>query len=200
MSGFVHLHLHTEYSLLDGACRLDRLIPRLKELGQTACAVTDHGNMFAVVEFYNACKAADIKPIIGCEVYVAEGSRHDKSPASGKPYHLILLCENDTGYHNLMKLVSLSYTEGFYNRPRVDEELLSQYHEGLICLSGCIAGELSRKIADTNYQGAVETALRYKEIFGADNYFIEIQKHRDMTEQRVMPSLIRLAQDNGIGL
>ena len=200
MSGFVHLHLHTEYSLLDGACRLDRLIPRLKELGQTACAVTDHGNMFAAVEFYNACKAADIKPIIGCEVYVAEGSRHDKSPASGKPYHLILLCENDTGYRNLMKLVSLSYTEGFYNRPRVDEELLSQYHEGLICLSGCIAGELSRKIADTNYQGAVETALRYKEIFGADNYFIEIQKHRDMTEQRVMPSLIRLAQDNGIGL
>ena len=200
MADFVHLHLHTEYSLLDGACRIDRLAERLKETGQTACAVTDHGNMFAAIEFYNACKKAGIKPIIGCEVYVAQGCHTDKSAREGKPYHLILLCENDTGYHNLIKLVSLGYTEGFYSRPRVDLELLRKYHEGLICLSGCVAGELARKIADTNYKGAVETAKLYQSIFGEGNYFIEIQKHRDELEQRVMPSLIRLSQDTGIPL
>lgn len=200
MGDFVHLHLHSEYSLLDGACRIDRLTDRLKEIGQTACAVTDHGNMFAAIEFYNACKKAGIKPIIGCEVYVAQGSRHDKFPGEGKPYHLVLLCENNTGYRNLMKLVSLGYTEGFYNRPRVDLQLLKEYHEGLICLSGCIAGELARKIADTNYKGAAETARLYREIFGKDNYFIEIQKHRDEKEQRVMPSLIRLSQETGVPL
>lgn len=200
MSGFVHLHLHTEYSLLDGACRIDRLTDRLKEIGQTACAVTDHGNMFAAIEFYNACKKAGIKPIIGCEVYVAQGSRRDKHSGEGKPYHLVLLCENNVGYRNLMKLVSLGYTEGFYNRPRVDLQLLKEYHEGLICLSGCIAGELARKIADTNYKGAAETAKLYRDIFGADNFFIEIQKHRDEKEQRVMPSLIRLSQETGIPL
>ena len=200
MAEFVHLHLHTEYSLLDGACRIKELMSRLKELGQTACAVTDHGNMFAAVEFYNACKAAGIKPIIGCEVYVAHGSRHDKHSGESKPYHLILLCENNTGYKNLIKLVSLGYTEGFYNRPRIDLELLRKYHEGLICLSGCIAGELARKIADTNYKGALETAMLYNEIFGEGNYFIEIQRHKDPTEQRVMPSLVRLSQDTGIPL
>ena len=200
MQEFVHLHLHTEYSLLDGACRIDRLVQRLKEIGQTACAVTDHGNMFAAIEFYNTLKAAGIKPIIGCEVYVARGSRKDKDHREGKPYHLILLCENDVGYHNLIKLVSLGYTEGYYSRPRIDLELLKKYHEGLICLSGCVAGELSRKIADTNYKGAVETAKLYRDIFGADNYFIEIQKHRDPDEQRVMLSLIKLAQETGIPL
>ena len=163
MQEFVHLHLHTEYSLLDGACRIDRLVQRLKEIGQTACAVTDHGNMFAAIEFYNTLKAAGIKPIIGCEVYVARGSRKDKDHREGKPYHLILLCENDVGYHNLIKLVSLGYTEGYYSRPRIDLELLKKYHEGLICLSGCVAGELSRKIAATNYKGAVETAKLYRD-------------------------------------
>ena len=200
MSDFVHLHLHSEYSLLDGACRIDRLAARLKEVGQTACAVTDHGNMFAAIEFYNTMRAAGIKPILGCEVYVARGSREDKDHREGKPYHLILLCENETGYRNLIKMVSLGYTEGFYSRPRIDLELLRKYHDGLICLSGCVAGELSVKIANGNYKGAEETALLYRDIFGADNYFIEIQKHRDPVEQRVMPSLIRLSQDTGIPL
>ncbi|MBP5267213.1 MAG: PHP domain-containing protein, partial [Ruminococcus sp.] len=158
MPDFVHLHLHSEYSLLDGACRIDKLAARLKEIGQTACAVTDHGNMFAEIEFYNAMKAAGIKPILGCEVYVAQGSHVDRDSRDGKPYHLILLCENETGYRNLIKLVSLGYTEGFYSRPRIDLELLRKHHEGLICLSGCIAGELARKITNGNYKGAVETA------------------------------------------
>ena len=200
MADFVHLHLHTEYSLLDGACRINELMARLKEIGQTACAVTDHGNMFAAIEFYNACRAAGIKPIIGCEVYVARGNRQDRVYGEGKPYHLILLCENNTGYKNLIKLVSLGYTEGFYNRPRIDLALLREYHEGLICLSGCIAGELAQKINNTNYKGAVETAKLYQSIFGEGNYFIEIQRHRDADEQRVMPSLVRLSQDTGIPL
>ena len=200
MTDFVHLHLHTEYSLLDGACRIDRLAARLKEVGQSACAITDHGNMFGAVEFYNALKAAGIKPIIGCEVYVARGRHEDRDYRGGKPYHLVLLCENYTGYRNLIKLVSLGYIEGFFSRPRIDLELIRKYHEGLICLTGCIAGELAQKIADSNYKGAVETARLYNDIFGAGNYFIEIQKHRDPNEQKVMPALIRLSQETGIPL
>ena len=129
MESFVHLHVHSEYSLLDGACRIKDLVAKVKALGQTACAVTDHGNMFAAVEFYNECKSKGIKPIIGCEVYVAPRTRYDKlSGLDSQPYHLILLCENDTGYRNLIKMVSLSYTEGFYNKPRVDLELLEKHH------------------------------------------------------------------------
>ncbi len=201
MPDFVHLHLHSEYSLLDGACRIKELVLRVKELGQTAVAVTDHGNMFAAVEFYNECVAQGIKPIIGCEVYVAPRTRHDKiAKLDTSPYHLVLLCENNEGYKNLIKLVSLSYTEGFYNRPRVDVELLKKYHNGLICLSACLAGEIPRKLTNGNYEGAKETALLYREIFGEDSYFIEIQNHKFMDQQRIIPQLVRLSHETGIPL
>ncbi|MBR1864601.1 MAG: DNA polymerase III subunit alpha [Ruminococcus sp.] len=201
MTDFVHLHLHTEYSLLDGACPIKELVLRLKELGQQAAAITDHGNMFGAVEFYNACMENGIKPIIGCEVYVAPGSRHDRYGGNGqKPYHLILLCENNEGYKNLIKLVSLSYTEGFYNKPRVDLELLREYSRGLICLSACLAGEVPRKLSEGNYEGAKETALLYRDIFGEGNYFLEIQDHLSADEKRLDPLLIRLSRETGIPL
>ena len=142
---FTHLHVHTEYSLLDGVCRIKKLIERVKELGQTAVAITDHGNMYGAVEFWNTAREAGVKPIIGCEVYVARRTRHDREPKfDASPYHLILLCENNEGYKNLVKLVSLASIEGFYNRPRVDFELLQKYHSGLICMSACLAGEIPR--------------------------------------------------------
>ena len=201
MTDFVHLHLHSEYSLLDGACRIRELVLRVKELGQTAVAVTDHGNMFAAVEFYNACQSAGIKAIIGCEVYVAPRSRFDKMTGiDSHPYHLVLLCKDNEGYKNLIKLVSLSYTEGFYGKPRVDLELLRKYSRGLICLSACLAGEIPRKLTNGDYQGAKETALLYRDIFGADNYFIEIQNHKFIDQQRIIPSLIRLSKETGIPL
>ena len=198
---FVHLHVHSEYSLLDGACRISELASCVRELGQTACAVTDHGNMFAAVEFYNECKKQGIKPIIGCECYVAPRSRLDKfSKLDLSPFHLVLLCKNETGYKNLIKLVSLSYTEGFYNRPRIDEELLRQYNEGLICLSACLAGELMRKLSAGDYQGAKEAALKYRDIFGKGNYYIELQDHKTMDEQRLIPQLVRISRETGIPL
>lgn len=201
MKDFVHLHLHSEYSLLDGACRIRELVLRVKELGQTAVAVTDHGNMFAAVEFYNACCAEGIKAIIGCEVYVAPRSRLDKiTGLDSHPYHLVLLCKDNEGYKNLIKLVSLSYTEGFYGKPRVDIEILRKYSRGLICLSACLAGEIPRKLTVGDYQGAKETALMYRDIFGEDNYFIEIQNHKFMDQQRIIPSLIRLSKETGIPL
>lgn len=201
MSEFVHLHVHSEYSLLDGACRIKDLVAKVKKLGQTACAVTDHGNMFAAVEFYNECLAQGIKPIIGCEVYVAPRTRFDKIPKiDTPPYHLVLLCENNTGYQNLIKLVSKAYIEGFYSRPRIDLDLLREYHEGLICLSACLAGEIPRKLSNGDYQGALETAMTYKKIFGADNYFIEIQNHKFAEQERIIPMLIRLSHETGIPL
>lgn len=179
MPEFVHLHLHSEYSLLDGACRIKELVLRVKELGQKAVAVTDHGNMFAAVEFYNECLAQGIKPIIGCEVYVAPRTRFDKlAKIDSSPYHLVLLCENNEGYQNLIKLVSAAYTEGFYSKPRVDVELLEKYHNGLICLSACLAGEIPRKLTNGDYEAAKQTALKYRDIFGRDNYFIELQNHK----------------------
>ncbi|MBR6045834.1 MAG: DNA polymerase III subunit alpha [Ruminococcus sp.] len=201
MERFVHLHVHSEYSLLDGACRIKELVARVKELGQTACAVTDHGNMFGAVEFYRECTSAGIKPIIGCEVYVAPRSRFSKvAGIDAPPYHLILLCENNTGYQNLIKLVSESYTEGFYGKPRVDTELLEKYHEGLICLSACLAGEIPRRISSGDYKGAVETALKYRDIFGEGNYYIELQDHGTMDDKRMVPQLIRLSRETGIPL
>ncbi|MGN1303929.1 MAG: DNA polymerase III subunit alpha [Oscillospiraceae bacterium] len=201
MDNFVNLHLHSEYSLLDGACRIKDLVARAKELGQSAVAVTDHGNLYAAVEFYNAAKAQGIKPIIGCEVYVAPRSRFDKlSGIDGKPFHLVLLCESNEGYHNLAKLVSIGYTEGFYNKPRVDVETLRKYSKGLIALSGCIAGELPRLIANGEYEKAKETALLYRDIFGSGNYFIEIQNHGIREEMSVLPFLYRLSAETGIPL
>ncbi len=200
-NAFVHLHVHSEYSLLDGACRIPKLIEHVKALGQTAVALTDHGVMYGVMPFYQAAKEAGIKPILGCEVYVARRTRHDREHSlDSKSYHLILLCENQTGYQNLVKLVSLASLEGFYQKPRVDWELLSQYHEGLICLSGCLAGEIPRLLSENDYAGAKQTALRYQALFGKENYFLEIQNHGIREELRNLPQLIRLSRETGIPL
>ena len=156
---FTHLHLHTEYSLLDGACRIDRLFDYIKQLGQTAVAITDHGVMYGCVAFYDAAKAAGIKPIIGCEVYVATRTRFDKVNRIDGNNHLILLCKNETGYKNLIKMVSAGFLEGFYSKPRIDHDLLEQYHEGLICLSACLAGEVPQAILAGDYERAKQIAL-----------------------------------------
>lgn len=197
---FTHLHVHTEYSLLDGACRIDRLFERAKELGQTAVAITDHGVMYGCVQFFDAAKAAGIKPIIGCEVYVATRTRFDKVSHIDGNHHLILLCKNETGYKNLIKMVSAAFLEGFYSKPRVDKDLLEQYHEGLICLSACLAGELPQAILAGDYALAKQTALYYSELFGAGNYYIELQDHGLEEDQVVIPQLIRLARETGIPL
>ncbi len=197
---FTHLHLHTEYSLLDGACRIPALITRAKELGQTALAVTDHGVMYGVIDFYRECRKQGIKPILGCEVYVAPRSRFDKMPADRDYYHMILLCEDNRGYQNLMKLVSLGFTEGFYSKPRVDDELLRKYHHGLICLSACLAGELPQRILRGDYQGALEKARYYQELFGRDNYFIELQHHGIKEEIAVLDRLCDIARQIGAPL
>lgn len=193
---FVHLHLHTEYSLLDGACRIDKLMARIKENGQTAVAITDHGVMYGCVDFYKEAKKQGIKPIIGCEMYVAARSRFDKvHKLDSSSYHLVLLCKNETGYQNLIKLVSLANTEGFYNKPRVDHELLEQYHDGLICLSACLAGEIPQALLSGDYDKALETARYYKNLFGGENYYIEIQDHGIAEQAEVLPGLIRVARE-----
>ena len=195
---FTHLHLHTEYSLLDGACRIDRLFDRIKELGQNAVAITDHGVMYGCVAFYDAAKAAGIKPIIGCEVYVATRTRFDKVNRIDGNHHLILLCKNETGYKNLIKLVSSGFLEGFYSKPRVDRELLEQHHEGLICLSACLAGEVPQAILAGDYERAKQIALSYNELFGQGNYYIELQDHGLEQDPVVLPQLIRLSRETGI--
>lgn len=195
---FTHLHLHTEYSLLDGACRIDRLFDRVKELGQTAVAITDHGVMYGCVQFYDAAVAAGIKPIIGCEVYVATRTRFDKVNRIDGNNHLVLLCKNETGYKNLIKMVSAGFIEGFYSKPRVDKDLLEQYHEGLICLSACLAGEIPQAILSGDYERAKQAALYYRDLFGADNYYIELQDHGLEQDPVVLPQLIRLARETGI--
>ena len=195
---FAHLHVHTEYSLLDGACRIDRMFDRLKEMGQTACAITDHGVMYGCVAFFDAAKAAGIKPIIGCEVYVATRTRFDKVNRIDGNSHLILLCKNETGYKNLIKMVSAGFTEGFYSKPRIDKELLAQHHEGLICLSACLAGEIPRAILAGDYDRAKQTALWYRDLFGEGNYYIELQDHGLEEDRVVLPQLIRLARETGI--
>lgn len=199
--GFVNLHVHTQYSLLDGACRIPELIARVKELGQTAVAITDHGNMYGVPEFWKAASEAGIKPIIGCEVYVAPRTRFDREPKlDQRPYHLVLLCENNTGYSNLVKLVSAGSIEGFYNRPRVDTELLRKYHGGLIAMSACLAGEIPRLLSNGQYAAAKEKALEYRDIFGEGNYFIEVQNHSLREELQILPQLYRLSAETGIPL
>ncbi|NCE65218.1 DNA polymerase III subunit alpha [Pseudoflavonifractor sp. 524-17] len=198
---FVHLHVHTEYSLLDGACRIQDLPQRVKKLGQTAVAITDHGVMYGVVDFYRACKAAGVKPIIGCEVYVAPRKRTDKiHEYDAEARHLVLLCKNETGYHNLCRLVSQGFIDGFYIKPRVDQELLEAHHEGLIALSACLAGELPRLILGGNYQGAKGEALRMRDLFGADNYYIEIQDHGIAAQREAAAGLLRLHRETGIPL
>ena len=155
---FVHLHLHTEYSLLDGLTKIKKLVPAIKEMGMTACAITDHGNMYGAIEFYKACLKAEIKPIIGCEVYICQGSRADKTPGNRKSNHLILLAKNDVGYKNLMKIVSIGHIEGFYYKPRIDWEVLEKYHEGLICTSSCLQGEVASAVVDNRYDAAKAAA------------------------------------------
>ncbi len=201
MEPFVHLHVHTEYSLLDGACRIDRLMQQVRENGQTAVAITDHGVMYGAVTFYQAAKAAGIHPVIGCEVYVAPRSRFDKDAARDrKPYHLTLLCENEQGYRNLIRLVSLASIEGFYGKPRVDFELLTRYHGGLIALSGCLSGEVSRALLEGEYAAAKQTALRYRDLFGEQNYYLEIQNHGTPEDLRLIRDIRRISDETGIPL
>ena len=199
-SDFVHLHLHTEFSLLDGACRIDRLMQRIKELGQTAVAITDHGVMYGCVDFYKQAKKHGVKPIIGCEMYVAQRTRFDKVfRLDSSSYHLVLLCKNATGYKNLIKLVSLANTEGFYNKPRIDRELIEKYRDGLVCLSACLAGEVPQSLLEGHYDDALETAKYYKGLFG-DDYYIEIQDHGIEEQLQILPNLIRIARELDVKL
>ena len=198
---FVHLHVHTEFSLLDGACRIPLLVKRVKELGQTAVAITDHGVMYGVVDFYKACKAEGIKPIIGCEVYVAPRKRTDKvHEYDASMYHLILLCRNEEGYRNLCYLDSAAFTEGFYIKPRIDKELLRQHAGGLIALSACQSGEVPRLLLAGNYEGAKAAALEMRELFGEDGYYLELQDHKLPNDPAVNQGLIRIHQETGIPL
>ena len=198
---FAHLHTHTEYSLLDGAARIKDLIARVKELGMDSVAVTDHGAMYGVVDFYKEAKAQGIHPVIGCEVYMAPRSRFDKVYELDAKYsHLILLAENDTGYHNLIKIVSAGFVDGFYYKPRIDFELLSEHHEGLIVLSACLAGELPKLLLQDNYEGAKERAKKYLDLLGKDHYYIEIQDHGLPEQKQTNPQLIRIARELGIGI
>ncbi len=196
---FVHLHVHSEYSLLDGACRIKRLVSRVKELGQSAVAITDHGVMYGCVDFYNECIKNGIKPIIGCEVYVASRDRFSKESREDMfPYHLLLLCRNNEGYQNLIKLVSAAHTEGFYYKPRCDIELLRKYSDGLICLSACLAGEIPRLLLSGRYETAKEKALEYNNIFGQGNYYLEVQNHGIEEQVKILPLLYQLSKETGI--
>ncbi len=199
MSEFVHLHVHSEYSLLDGACRIKDMVKRAKELGQPAIAITDHGSMYGVMDFYKEAKKEGIKPIIGCEVYVAKRSRFDKvREFDSEIYHLILLCKNNAGYQNLIKMVSQSFIEGFYNKPRIDEALLRQHSDGLIALSACLAGAVPRALNRNDYYAAKQIALNYREIFGEGNFYLELQNHGLKEELRILPMLARLSKETGI--
>lgn len=197
---FVHLHSHTEYSLLDGSNKVRAYAQRVKELGMNAAAITDHGNMYGVIEFYLACQEAGIKPIIGCEVYVAPGSRFDREIGdnSERYYHLILLAENNEGYRNLSRIVSRSFTEGYYYKPRVDKELLREFHEGIICSSACLAGEVARDLVRGDKESARKAALEYQEIFGKENFFLELQDHGYPDQQTVIAGVLELSRELGI--
>ncbi|MDO4788267.1 MAG: DNA polymerase III subunit alpha [Johnsonella sp.] len=200
---FTHLHTHTEYSLLDGSSKIGEITKRAKELGMDALAITDHGVMYGVIDFYHAAKSAGIKPILGSEVYVSPGSRFDRERVSGEEryYHLVLLAENNTGYSNLMKIVSRGFTDGFYYRPRVDYEVLRAHSEGVIALSACLAGEVARSIVKGSYEEAKEAALRYEEIFGKGNFFLELQNHgEDAAQKLVNQSLLKMSKETGIEL
>ena len=199
---FTHLHVHTEFSLLDGSSKIKEITKRAKELGMDSLAITDHGVMYGAIDFYRAALANGIKPIIGCEVYVAPGSRFDKEANAGEDryYHLILLAENNKGYANLCKIVSKGFVDGFYYKPRVDYEVLREFHEGIICLSACLAGEVQRFLARGDYQAGKEAALRYLDIFGKDNYFLELQDHGIPEQKTVNQQLLRLSDELGVDL
>lgn len=198
---FVHLHTHSSYSLLDGQGTVKKILDRAKELGQTAMAITDHGNMYGVIEFYEYAKQIGIKPILGCEVYVAARTRFDKTyELDSERYHLILLAENNEGYKNLMKIVSMGFIEGFYYKPRVDFDLLREYSRGIIALSGCMFGMLSRKILAGEYDRAAEAAEKFIDIFGRDRFFVEIQDHGLYDQRRLNAGLIKLARELDLGI
>ncbi len=198
---FVHLHVHTEYSLLDGACRIDGLMDRVKELGQSAVAITDHGVMYGCIDFYKAAKAADVKPIIGCEVYVARRSISDRVHGiDNDPYHLVLLCKDNAGYQNLCKLVSEAFLNGFYGKPRVDLAMLEKYHEGLIALSACLGGAIPQRLLQEDYPAAKEYALDMARIFGEDNFYLELQDHGIEAQRPVNQGILRLSRETGLPL
>ncbi|MDP9122400.1 MAG: PHP domain-containing protein, partial [Acidobacteriota bacterium] len=200
MSDFVHLHLHSQFSLLDGANRLDDVIGAAAEAGMPAMALTDHGNMFGAIEFYNKAKKAGVKPIIGIEAYVAQGSRHDRTPGRGGSNHLVLLAADETGYRNLIKLTSKAYLEGFYYKPRVDKELLRQHSAGVIALSACLKGEVNERIVGRQEKEALAAAREFREIFGDGNFFLELQDH-GIPEQRLANDVLRrMAQREGLPL
>ena len=202
MPEFVHLHNHSDYSLLDGAANINKLVAKAESFGMKHLALTDHGNMFGVLRFYKACKAKGINPIIGCEFYIAPKSRLLKSGSEhqNKYYHLILLAKNETGYKNLMVLVSQGYLDGFYYKPRIDNELLAQHAEGLICTSACLAGEIPSQLLNGQYEEAKKTAEYYRELFGEQGFYLELQDHGIEEQRRVNPELIRLSRDTGIPL
>ena len=199
---FVHLHVHTEYSLLDGSNKIKEYVSRVKELGMNSAAITDHGVMYGAIDFYRAAEAAGIKPIIGCEVYVAPNSRFDKELTGGEDryYHLVLLAENNVGYDNLIKIVSKGFTEGYYYKPRVDMEVLNRYHEGIIALSACLAGEVQRYLAKGLLDEARKAALKYEECFGKGNFFLELQDHGIPTQRLVNTELMKMSRELGIEL
>ena len=198
---FVHLHNHSEYSLLDGACRINELVTAARELGMPAVAITDHGVLYGVIDFYRAAKKQGIKPIIGCEVYVAPRSRLDKiKGVDDNLYHLTLLCKNQQGYENLVQMVSRAFLEGFYYKPRVDRELIEQYSEGLIALSGCVAGEIPRLLLDGKEREALQTALYYRDVFGPGNFYLEVQNHGLQEQKQIIPGLYQISDETGIPL
>ena len=198
---FAHLHVHTEYSLLDGSNKIKEYVKRVKELGMDSAAITDHGVMYGVIDFYKACKAEGIRPILGCEVYVAPNSRFDKELTGGEDryYHLVLLAENDTGYANLMKIVSRGFTEGYYYKPRVDMEILREFHEGIIALSACLAGEVARYIQKGLPEEAKKAAIKYRDCFGEGNYFLELQDHGLPEQRMVNTELLKISREHSAG-
>ena len=199
---FVHLHVHTEYSLLDGSNKIGEYVERVKELGMNAAAITDHGVMYGVIDFYKAAKSAGLNPIIGCEIYVAPGSRFDREYSHGddRYYHLVLLAENNQGYANLMKIVTKGFVDGYYYKPRVDMEVLREFHEGIIATSACLAGVVQQKLLRGDYEGAKKAALEYEECFGKGNFFLELQDHGMPQQKIVNPQLIRMSRETGIEL
>ncbi|MFQ9176650.1 MAG: PHP domain-containing protein, partial [Christensenellaceae bacterium] len=199
MTDFVHLHVHTEYSLLDGASRVSEVTKRAAELGMKALAITDHGAMYGIIEFYKAAQAAGIKPILGCEFYIVNGDRREKSTAAREYAHLILLAKNKTGYKNLMKLCSAGFTEGFYYKPRIDHEILKEHSEGLVCMSACLAGEIPSALVRGEYDAAKEAAAWYKSVFGED-FYLELQDHGIPEQRMINPQLIKIARELGIEL
>ena len=194
-NNFTHLHLHTEYSLLDGFTKIDKLIEKLKELGMNSCAITDHGNMYGVIEFYKKCIDNGIKPIIGCEVYVSENDHNIKNPQNKRYYHLILLAKNNNGYRNLIKIVSKAYTEGFYYKPRIDFEILEKYKDDIIALSACLNGEINQRILENDIKKAYSTAKKYLDLFGKENFYLEIQNHGLREQKIVNQTLLKIHED-----